>query len=226
MIHAPQERLFPERIYLASWPRSGNTLLRAILWQCYGLKTASLHGELILDEPACRRLVGVDTKANIIKTHSLPNKLTEDGRTIYIIRDGRAACVSYWHYYHDILKEPRATLEDVVRGRTMFGSWSKHVGAWTDKADLVLRFEEMLPEVGSIGHRIIGRLNRFLGCNARCAEIAGWSQFHQAHPTFFRVGNVDGWHDELKDKDLELFYELHGDVMTQLGYTDATTESA
>jgi hypothetical protein len=32
-------------VYLASYPRSGNTLLRMILWQCFGLKTVSQYDE-------------------------------------------------------------------------------------------------------------------------------------------------------------------------------------
>jgi len=30
-------------IWLVSYPRSGNTLLRTILWQCFGLRSASFY---------------------------------------------------------------------------------------------------------------------------------------------------------------------------------------
>ena len=30
-------------VWLASYPRSGNTFLRTILWQCFGLRSASYY---------------------------------------------------------------------------------------------------------------------------------------------------------------------------------------
>ena len=47
-------------VYLASWPRSGNTLLRAILWQCFGLESCSMNKEdsMFIRNPEWHKLTG------------------------------------------------------------------------------------------------------------------------------------------------------------------------
>jgi len=45
---ATEQRTFawPDNtVWLASYPRSGNTYLRAILWTCFGLRSASVYAD-------------------------------------------------------------------------------------------------------------------------------------------------------------------------------------
>jgi hypothetical protein len=95
-------------IWLASYPRSGNTLLRQIFWQVFDHPTYSdsndpkdlgIHeaGATLVGHrnytPPWSDFYSAARKAstlNLVKTHHPPR---DAGKTIYIVRDGRAALV-------------------------------------------------------------------------------------------------------------------------------------
>ena len=91
---------YSEPIYLASYPRSGNTFLRMVLLNCFGLKTGSIYPADLGRNQALERFVGhIEHDAfgdiafpqgnlPLLKTHELPR---DDLPAIYIVRDGRAA---------------------------------------------------------------------------------------------------------------------------------------
>lgn len=221
----------PEIIWLASWPRSGNTLLRAILWHCFGLRSGSLYKEDdILDTPELADEVGVTTARDGLigqgvilgKTHELNN---DDYRAIYIIRDGREACVSHWHFILDIVGV-KCSLADIIRTRGgRFGSWSEHVESWspdTRAGTLLLHYENVISTRWYQAPRSedVDLLAKFL-----CRERIGWdlppfSHFHRLNPKFFRSGRVDSWREEMTGDDLKLFWDLHGETMERYGYGD------
>lgn len=221
-------------IYLVSWPRSGNTLLRAILWQCFGIKSSSMHGESLLMQDGCRELVGADPGAGmIIKTHCCytSSSIPDDAQIIYLMRDGRDACVSYWHYYRDILKSV-ITLADIIKGNCIFGSWSDHVCGWTTRRSICLSYEKLVPgryqytDGAVVDRDVLQILGEVVGTLPDRRDIAPWYTFHRAHPTFFRRGQRDSWRDEMTGDDLALFYKLHGDTMRQCGYLDDESKGA
>jgi len=96
-------------IWLASWPRSGNTLLRTVLWHCFKLKSASVYpndlggnkklGKNVghIEYDANRQLKFPKGKPRLVKTHEPPRN---NASAIYVVRDGRAACVSLWNFYN------------------------------------------------------------------------------------------------------------------------------
>ena len=45
-------------IWLASYPRSGNTFLRTILWHCFGLRSASVYPQDLGGNRALEGYVG------------------------------------------------------------------------------------------------------------------------------------------------------------------------
>lgn len=111
-------------VWLASYPRSGNTFLRTILWQCFGLRSASIYpndlgGNKRLEEFVGHIEPGVDRKIifprnglPLFKTHEYPADLKP---AIYVVRDGRATTLSLWKFYHD--HGVACSLLDVVEGR-------------------------------------------------------------------------------------------------------------
>jgi len=73
-------------IFLSSFPRSGNTFLRNILFEVYGLKS----GEFNLD--STHPLNDDFRTFSVLKTHELPSSLKKndaDIPTVYLVRDGR-----------------------------------------------------------------------------------------------------------------------------------------
>jgi hypothetical protein len=127
-------------LWLASFPRSGNTLLRQVLFSGWGILTGSIYARDLGENVELIRSCGhVELRRTVrdgqrllrnphnvpVKTHRLPEYGPND-RAIYILRDGRASCVSLWHFH-----KGRHTLEQVIRGETEFGTWSDHVQAWS-----------------------------------------------------------------------------------------------
>ena len=136
------------RVWLASYPRSGNTFFRIILSECYGLTSTDADalppecwGHLRRMDPSLRPKVD-PAAPHFIKTHNLPGPDHDPG--IYIVRDGRDALVSYAHFVLAFVKaanapapaddapDPfRTALSDLLREeRSPYGTWSQNVSAW------------------------------------------------------------------------------------------------
>lgn len=141
-------------LFLASFPRSGNTLLRQVLHSGWGIASGSVYAADLGNNLALIRACGhVELKSvrrdntdwllnphNLpIKTHRLPT--TQPSKAIYVLRDGRAACVSLWHFLGKA-----ASLDDIICGKSVFDKWSDHVLAWANsgKVKAWLRYEDML----------------------------------------------------------------------------------
>lgn len=157
-----------------------------------------------------------------LKTHESDPRVTGDGTpTIYIIRDGREACVSYWRYYHDILEDRTKALRDIIAGNCMYGSWSDHVKAWKGKAGIAWSFEEMRAALPIVIYSLGCFLRRDIrrqDCESIAERLTSWSDFHGSDPQFFRSGKNATWADVMTADDLALFDELHGDTMREYGY--------
>jgi hypothetical protein len=220
-------------VWLASYPRSGSTYVRIVLNKAFALQTYSLHGAADERTFAARAgmldLVGhrsgsapgdalieearASDKIYFIKTHEPP--LTDDP-AIYIVRDGRSAIVSYFHYYNEVEKVP-ITLENVIKGNLYAGSWSDHFHSWNPlerKATLFLRFEDITRNT----KLLVSLLSNFCNISSNQEYDPSFSNFNKIFPEFFRSG---------RDKDniaeisplLELFNERHGALMSRLHYS-------
>ncbi len=198
-------------ILLASYPRSGNTLLQMLLYYGFGIKSSSLYSEPLLSGYH-------DKRSCFVKSHGLP---IADSPAIYIVRDGREVCVSYWHYLADgdnpEFARPDATLADVIRGDVVFGSWSDHLRAWDPlhrPNTFCVRYEDML----GTPCEVIKRLARQIGCEPTGKGPPPFGYFHKQCPGFFRSGTNETWKEEMTGDDLDLFWELHGEAMREFGY--------
>jgi len=211
----------PQQIWLASYPRSGNTYLRTILWHCFNIRTASIYPNDLGGNRKLEDYVGhIETPPNteiqfpdgnlpLIKTHELASDALP---AIYIVRDGRAASVSLWKFYSKSIP-----LKTIVEGEHQFGTWSDHVISWHpwDRANtLFLKYEDLvgkLPEVLQL-------LSDFLGCKLVAREI----------PDRNTIAGVDGrwvkqkstWRDDFSEEILERFNQINGATMKKLGYVD------
>ena len=110
-------------IWLASYPRSGNTFLRILLNRLYGFTTTTgyddndpvaqqIGPEVVGYEPRLHTLQEIveQPKITFVKTHRQPHRV-ECGEqpAIYIVRDGRDAIVSFAHYRaQHLLKQGKA----------------------------------------------------------------------------------------------------------------------
>ncbi|HQW80606.1 MAG: sulfotransferase domain-containing protein [Rhodanobacteraceae bacterium] len=225
-------------IWLASYPRSGNTYLRLLLSKTFGVTTWSVYDHDRNTDRVFERASGqaqptftsshalCDAAANspdpcFVKTHELP----EPGDThpaVYLLRDGRAAVVSYWHYRHDIAGES-PSLADVIEGRVWGSDWSAHVQSWVLSQrpnTLVLRYESVVADPRGALEQIAAFAQLPPPTSARIR----FDDLHEIEPRFFRAGSNDANFAELQGEDLACFSRRHGDTMRAVGYWHRSAE--
>ena len=206
-------------VWLASYPRSGNTFLRTILWHCFGLRSASVYPKDLGGNRALEQYVGHiehgpqirdQLRQNgiaLIKTHELPQ---DSNPAIYVIRDGRAACVSLWRF-----GEKAIPLESVIEGRHRFGAWADHVRAWNPRhrpSTLLLRYEDLRDELPGC----LDGISRFLDRPAVGERLPERNAIAASDGRWVR--RESSWQAELDGPVLARFNEMNRDVLGAYGY--------
>jgi Sulfotransferase domain len=228
-------------VWLASYPRSGNTLTRIILNAGFGLKSASIHGDrkdigaVAAVADAVGHIPGDIDVGNLeslrgseqlhaIKTHDPPSPyMSHDDRFVCIIRDGRDAVVSYFHYLRDFGSAKPASVEQVAAGAVPAGAWSDHVEAWRHALyprTLLLRYETLVAERGAA----IQALSEFLDIEATGAPVPSFESLSALDGRFFRRGVAGGGAAELDDDAAIAFWLHNGRVMIESGYGNDVPE--
>jgi hypothetical protein len=213
--------------WLASYPRSGNTLLRVILNRCFGLPSQSLYHDTEFPDPAMRRVVGHEAVGDdpqaflqqarregrplYVKTHELPS--ADRHPAIYVVRDGRSAVVSHHHYLREILGRD-VSLMQVIAGAAGI-SWSQHVQAWRGRPGMVtLRYEDLAAGDAAA----LAAISQAIGRPQRRAFDISFDSLHRLSPVFFRRGSDQANIAEMDGEATQLFEALHGETLRALGY--------
>ncbi len=223
--------------WLASFPRSGNTFVRNILYNVFGLESSTYdinEGKLLednyLDYP-------------VIKTHMLPSQLMPGGphiKAIYLVRDGRDAMVSIAHHRSDIVVPGSDFLENMraaiyAEKGSFFGGWSRNVQQWMERAGLIIRFEELITDPVAC----MEQLRHYIGLpKGDYSKIPRFDAMKYGMPKYgsgrernmteeekrtlaehnFRRGKSGAWQDEMPEELHDLFWSIHGETMLKLGY--------
>ena len=206
-------------IWLASYPRSGNTLVRTILFHCFNLKTGSVYGADFDGNESLEKYVGhieqnedrsisfPDGNLPIIKTHALHNG---DNFSIYVVRDGRAAAASLWEFTN-----PKVSMENIIEGRHKFGKWCDHLEFWKPLSrhnTLFLRYEDILDDLDAS----LLKLSNFLEREILTTELPSRDLIAQNDGKWVR--KKTDWKEVLTDKDLVRFNEINNQYLDQYGY--------
>jgi len=209
-------------LWLSSFPRSGNTLFRQILFAGWGLSSGSVYHRDLGDNLALIRASGhVDLRLvngphgiealnphNLpIKTHDLPPHRA--ARAIHVVRDGRAACVSLWHFTNRALP-----LADIVCGRTRFGTWSDHVMAWLAVEGLlaVVRYEDMIARIETVTAALVPIFGPPRGDPAEA--LRNRAALAEAEGTWVRPAS--DWREHWSDACEELFRHHNAPALERL----------
>ena len=205
------------RVWLASYPRSGSTLLRLLLWHGFALPSTSIYLRDLGGNAALEREVGhfelgaavPDGSAAgplLVKTHGPP---PDSGAAIYVVRDGRDASVSLWHF-----KGRRDSLRAVIGGVLWAGTWAAHVRAWDPLArpdTLLLRYEEMACDPS----RALESIGTFLGRPVRSTRLPDRAALAALDGRWVRAVPSD-WSGEASGRDRRLFDAVNGRAMAAL----------
>jgi hypothetical protein len=216
-----------EFVWLASYPRSGNTFVRTVLAQCFGLKSGSLYGQDLGNDPAVEALAGHieqgpdgrirfgEQRPRLVKTHHLP---MDAAPAIYVLRDGRDAVVSLYHF----LGQSRSLL-DIVEGRTLFGTWADHASAWRPELrpnTLFLRYEDLVEALPAA----IDQIAAFIGVVPSRRSMPGRDALAQQggkwiRPTGEAKANLEG-------EAMRRFWDINGAEMQRYGYLRSNAKRA
>lgn len=223
-------------IWLASFPRSGNTFFRNVLFEVYGIESSTYHQEVNypLDPDYARYPV--------IKTHLLPHQLIPADpaiKKVYIVREGRDALVSIAHHRKDIVQpgtDYELNLLEAILAMdgSFFGGWSENVRVWVEAADIVIRFEDLIADpireveklraIMDLPPPDRSRLPTFQDLKFGTPHYgAGIHQGDEAQSASlakknFRRGETGSWKDEMLPQMESLFWDLHGEQMVRMGY--------
>jgi hypothetical protein len=222
-------------VWLASYPRSGNTMFRMMLHQVFGSATYSKYyspekfqqrKEVIPGSTGARPLPGAwrsvyQSMARepdcvyLVKTHDPP----EDGqRAIYIVRNGLAAIRSYKHYLYDV-NNLEYSLEQVIAGHPRFGSWGCHLDAWNPVKrpnTLLLKYEDLVERPDDQ----LQLVSDFIGVQRKAKWMNKFDDLHAGNPKMFRQGANASPGRGFSQSQQELLYAFHGDWMARFGYSE------
>ena len=220
-------------VWLASYPRSGNTFFRVILNSIFDIKTHSIYddkGDIGADEktsdvvghkflPKNFNIEKARESAKIfyIKTHELlDNRVDDKDKVIYLIRDGRESTLSFTKHQNTYSNQNKS-LTDTIYGNTFIGGWGEHVSSWNPKKrnnTLLIKFEELINEPISF----IKTLATFLDIKPIGDTIPSFEELKKINPKFFRSGKVSSWKNIYTNKEHFSFWLKNYEVMDEYQY--------
>lgn len=236
--------LRPEDSFLASYPRSGNTWLRFMLFEALTGKPADFR----LVRPAMPS-VNINTNATaffprggrLFLTHYPYCDYYGNGKAIYLVRDVRDVVLS--EYRRQLMNRSYregfdSFLDDFLSGRIhRFGSWADHVTSWLDGAlggngrVLLCRYEDLKSDTESVLQDAV----KFLGAQAESIAIGAAVHNNNLEAMrdkedrirlpearsgfrFVNEGLSGGWREKLRSDQLHRIEKTTGDVLLRLGY--------
>ena len=234
-------------VFLASYPKSGNTWLRHLLTYVATQEPTPWRGGINrISDLVGRHDVLPEVAANqgrLIKTHE---PFRDDyRRAVLLVRDGRDVAVSEYffqlaysrHAYR--YKNSFALFLDLfLKGKTNgYRSWSTNVNSWLDASErsssdiLVLPFESLRSDtLGSLrkvtDHIGFEASDQLLNAaiedcsvtSMKQKETEYWKSKGESSRNFVRGGKSGGWKNHFTNQLEESFWEEAGATMERLGY--------
>ena len=230
-------------IWLASYPRSGNTYYRMLLNQIYGIKTYSIYNDPLFEEIGASSLVGhellplpidelsKDQGIYFVKTHDLP---IDNSPAIYLVRDGRDSLISFANYIQsfgknigrfDKLKnifnfnKVNRTLNELIISNR-YGGWSNHVISWTrlrkSGDTFAIRYEDLVADPIVWLKKSLDAFQ--IQIKSVDGKVPNFNELHKKWPKFFRKGKIGAWQEDMPKELHELFWMHHYEAMDAFGY--------
>lgn len=220
-------------VWLASYPRSGNSLFANLAHHHLDIPIYSIYNETDLDiyiylDKDQLQAASESGEIYLVKTHELPE---DNFPAVYLIRDGRDVVISYAHYIIDkkinIPTPPpdnllQWALDALVNSTDQFGGWSAHTSAWTERAGnvTIIRYEDLIQRDKQLG--ILKLALSDLGITnlliVNKSSIQDFSKYHNEMRYFYRKGKAGAWITEMPSNYHLNFWEQHGGAMQKLGY--------
>jgi Sulfotransferase domain len=151
--------VFPDDMFLVSYPRSGNSWVRFLAANLMHPEATAMGGVIDRVIPdlstQCRKIVKAAARPRLIKSHQGVDPRFR--RVMYLVRDPRDVCVSH---YQRARKEQRiegdCAVEEFAKrfvcGEVSeVGSWGEHVGSWLGARHssgefMMIRYEDLVTD--------------------------------------------------------------------------------
>jgi hypothetical protein len=240
--------IFPDDIFVVSYPRSGNTWTRFLIANLIHPEepvTFRNIEQVIPDTSVLSsRTVKRVPRPRILKSHEYFDPRYQ--KVIYLVRDPRDVVISLYHFrrkYRFI--EDSYPIERYVEERFLKGdmdvSWDEHVGSWLGARKkyerfLLVRYEDLLQDTAYQ----LGRIAAFLAIDASPHRVAlaiersavermknlekvesdKWvtTKGRRQDIPFIGTAKAGGWREKLQGYSAELIESAWGDLMAELGY--------
>ncbi len=239
---------------IVSYPRSGSTWLGYLLSECYGVpyvnKIEDTNAKRSIVESGKSKAPRTDSIRYVLRSHT--DDVDEappdgDGRTIYLLRDGRDILVSYYVYRNFFVPErlPRHKKSLFHARRRLRGGfsgqfaatieenaskWKKHVLNWRDvvPANRVVRYEKLIERPVERLSQLIEALDVSVPPEELTRAIekhsfttkSGRSPGEENVRSFKRKAISGDWKNHFDERHKEIFERHAGDLLVSLGYED------
>jgi len=141
-------------IFLASYPKSGNTWLRFLFGNILytdGVDFKNINALIPDIHLSYKNQIDKLNNPRIIKSHEPYNP--QYPKVIYVYRDPRDVVVSYYYWYKKFNKNKYQDFDDFftsfLKGDVGFGLWTNHVDGWLNAAKdnpdriFVIKYEDL-----------------------------------------------------------------------------------
>ena len=237
---------------IASYPRSGSTWLGYLLSECcnvpYVNKIEDLDTKRSVLGSAQTDEDGTGSIKYVVRSHT--NDISEappagDGRTVYLLRDGRDTLVSYYFYRNYFVPERlpwhRRSLfhaRRLLRGRfdRQFAEtvevnapkWREHVVNWQTVVpqDHVVKYEDLIASPVERLSQLLETLDVSIPHEKLVAAVekhsftvkSGRDPGEEDVRSFKRKAVSGDWKNHFDERHKEIFKRLAGDLLVELGY--------
>jgi hypothetical protein len=163
-------QVFPDDIFLVSYPKSGNTWTRFLLGNLMNPDCRITFSNVEVKVPdiygASKNTLKKTPRPRLLKSHECFDPRYR--RVVYIVRDPRDVALSAYHYDRKVKNiADDFPIETYVSTRFMktdeyFGTWGEHAGSWLVNAKNVFHLarlkEGFLGTMGSWGENVMSWL--------------------------------------------------------------------
>lgn len=237
--------LNPDDVYIASYPRSGSTWLRFLLFELLSGQQAIFSSVRPAIPGVSERKTALPLLTNnghLIQTHE--PYCSEYKKAIYLVRDVRDVMVSEYYYFQRRginYGEFDDFFHYFMGGRVNpFGFWGNHIKSWLKAIDeignslLIVKYENMRENP----KEVLGKVLSFLEVE-RSDEVIqntidnntvdqmrlkedeapeGFFKEQRENTRFIREGSTGDWRKLLNPSHAQIIEDQLGDILNQLGY--------
>lgn len=239
-----RQKIYDDDIFIASFPKSGNTWMRFILshllTNCEEQLNFTNFDKYIPEINVHRKLVKKLNRPRLLKTHSM--YYGEIKKAIYIIRDPRDVYVSYYHHLKKRLPGSWNLHKFIDKYINKKNSWGNHYESWNKLQNkIIVKYEDLHRNPNKEISKVVDflNINKNVFLIKQAIEYSSFERLSKIEVVhgrkflsekdkskaskFMRKGQIGSWKAELDDEDIQKIEKLFRKQMIELEYQFSRT---